>query len=94
MGDGTVSAAVWNDALEFPPEMEGYLSVFCAGGTAKGVTLSGLKYELEDAELTNTFPLGVSNEFVGVPARVSVKDGALLVLWQGENVEDALLRTR
>lgn len=92
IGDGTIAAAINNESLRFPAEMTGYLSVFCAGGTAKGVSLSGLKYELDRAELTSAFPLGVSNEFTGVPARVSVEDGALLVLWQGENVEDTLLR--
>lgn len=93
VGDGTVSTAIQNDSLHFPAEMTGYLSVFCGSGTAGGVTLSGLKYELDRAELTSSFPLGVSNEFTGVPARVSVEDGTLLVLWRGENVEESLLRT-
>ena len=92
VGDGTVSTAIQNDSLCFPAAMAGYLSVFCQGGTARGVTLSGLKYELNGAELTSCFPLGVSNEFTGVPARVSVEDGTLLVLWRGEHVEESLLR--
>ena len=94
VGDGTVSTAICNDSLRFPAEMTGYLSVFCEGSPAHGVTLSGLKYELDHAELTSSFPLGVSNEFTGVPAQVSVEDGTLLVLWQGEHVEERLLRTR
>jgi thiamine pyrophosphokinase len=93
IGDGTVSTAICNDSLRFPAEMTGYLSVFCGGGTARGVILSGLKYELDRAELTSSFPLGVSNEFTGVPAQVSVEEGTLLVLWQGGNVEERLLRT-
>lgn len=92
-GDGTVATAVHNGTLTFPARMRGYLSLFCNSGTARGVTLSGLKYELSDAALTGSFPLGVSNEFIGVPARVSVADGTLLVLWQGADVEDGLLRT-
>ena len=92
IGDGTVATAIVNDKLEFPAHMEGYLSVFCGGGTAKGVTLHGLKYELQHAELTADFPLGVSNEFTGTPARAAVENGTLLVLWQGGNVEEDLLR--
>ena len=60
--------------------MEGFVSVFCAGGTARGVTLEGLKYPLDHAELTSDFPLGVSNEFVGLPARISVEEGSLLAV--------------
>lgn len=93
VGEGTVATAVYNGELNFPAHMSGYLSVFCTGGRAEGVTLSGLKYELSGETLVSSFPLGVSNEFVGVPAQVSVENGALLVLWQGENVEETLLRT-
>lgn len=93
VGEGTVATAVHSGVLNFPGHMAGYLSVFCTSGTAKGVTLSGLQYKLACAELTSSFPLGVSNEFTGAPARVSVEDGTLLVLWQGENVEEILLRT-
>ena len=93
VGDGTVATAVYNGTIDFPDDMNGYISVFCASGTARGVALSGLKYELDGAELTGSFPLGVSNEFAGVPARVCVEDGTLLVLWQGGNVEETLLRT-
>lgn len=92
-GDGTVATAVYNGALDFPDSMKGYVSVFCASGTAKGVTLSGLKYELDGAELTGSFPLGVSNEFTGRSAGISVEDGTLLVLWLANDVEENLLRT-
>ena len=92
VGEGTVATAVHNSELNFPAHMSGYLSVFCTSGRAEGVTLSGLKYELSDETLTGSFPLGVSNEFVGVPARVAVADGSLLALWRGDNVEENLLR--
>ena len=54
-----------------------------SGEEARGVTLRGLKYELTDAALTCGMPLGVSNEFLGKEACISVADGALFVLWQG-----------
>ena len=93
VGDGTISTAITNDKLDFPAGMSGYLSVFCNSGTARGINLSGLKYPLTDGELTGSNPLGVSNEFTPSPAHVSVTDGTLLVLWQGDDVDATLLRT-
>ena len=88
-GEGWVVTAVRNGALRFGAEARGFLSVFCSGDTARGVTLRGLKYELEDAALTCGVPLGVSNEFLGKPALVRVADGCLFVLWQGEAAPEA-----
>ena len=50
--------------------------------SARGVTLRGLKYPLERYTMTGSFPLGVSNQFLGQPASVSVEDGCLLLLWE------------
>lgn len=80
-GDGWTVAAVTDGTLTFGEAHRGFLSVFCHGDRAEGVTLTGLKYSLEDAVLTNCIPLGVSNEFTGAPAAVTVKKGTLLVLW-------------
>ncbi len=93
VGDGTVATAVHNGTLDFPAHMSGYLSLFCSSGRAEGVTLTGLKYPLSNTALTSHVPLGVSNEFTGVPARVCVADGVLLALWQADDVDPALLRT-
>ena len=80
-GGGQVSAVLTNGSLSFPADLSGYCSVFCRGGTARGVTIRGLKYPLDNAALSEDFPLGVSNEFTGVPASVSVADGSLLIVW-------------
>ena len=77
--------AVKNGSLSFPAGADGILSVFCLGADARGVTLEGLHYPLEDGTLTAGFPLGVSNHFTGAPARVCVRDGSLLVLWDRKN---------
>ena len=71
--------------ISFPAQAEGIISLFCLGPDAKGVTLSGLKYTLENGTLTSGFPLGVSNHFAGEKAEISVNDGSLLVLWDREN---------
>ena len=81
-GEKTVATAVRNGTLTFPAAMSGYLSVLCNSGTARGVTLRGLKYPLERYTMTGSFPLGVSNQFLGQPASVSVEDGFLLLLWE------------
>ena len=65
--------------LVLPARPAGMVSVFCHSDRAEGVTIQGLKYTLQDAELTNGFPLGVSNEFVDERAEISVKKGTLLV---------------
>ena len=81
-GEKTVATALRNGSLTFPVSMSGYLSIFCNSGQARGVTLSGLKFPLEDAVLTSCFPVGVSNEFLGQSAQVTVEDGSLLLLWE------------
>ena len=75
----SVVTAVKNGALTFPAGCRGNLSVFTISGPARGVTLRGLKYGLEDGVLTPDLPLGVSNSFTGTAAEISVCDGTLLV---------------
>jgi len=65
----------------------GDLSVFAMDGPACGVTLRGLKYGLEHAELTPDFPLGVSNAFWEETAEITVRDGTLLI-WHGLDVQE------
>lgn len=81
LGEGTAVTAVCGGALAFSPQHTGTLSVFAWGGAARGVTLAGVRYPLEDAELTCDFPLGVSNEFLGRQAVVRVRHGTLLAMW-------------
>lgn len=82
VGGRFLAAAVRNGSLEFPAGLHGTISVFCLGADARGVTLTGLSYPLSDATLTAQVPLGVSNRFLGQPARIDVKEGTLLVLWE------------
>lgn len=84
-GVNTMAAVVKNGSLFFPAGCEGTVSVFCMGRDASGVTLKGLYYPLENGTLTAGFPLGVSNHFTGDAAEISVKDGSLLVIWEGKN---------
>ncbi len=58
-----------------------YFSLLCAGGPAKGISITGAKYGLENADLTMEFPLGVSNEVLpGKTAEVSLREGRLFLI--------------
>jgi len=82
VGNTTMAAVVKNGSLSFPAEAEGTVSVFCHGADAGGVTLEGLYYPLKNGTLTAGFPLGASNHFTGKPAKITVEDGSLLVIWE------------
>lgn len=43
-----------------------------------------MKYPLDQAELTDTYPIGISNEFIGEEAEVTVEEGTLLAVMQLE----------
>ena len=85
--NGTVITAITNDRLCFEKMPCGYVSVFSCSTKAEGVTLCGLKYELNNAVLTNTFPVGVSNEFIDRESSISVSDGTLFIVFPKEAKE-------
>ena len=79
------ATVIKNGRLIFKPKARGVVSVFCMGAEARGVSIRGLKYSLEDGVLTAGFPLGVSNHFVGEKSEISVKNGSVLVIFEKEN---------
>lgn len=56
------------------------VSVFAYGGSAQGVILRGLHWELDNAELSCDMPIGVSNYVENKGFEVSVREGALLIV--------------
>ena len=80
--ESEIYTVIKNGAISLKGEKDSYISVFAIGGVAEGVTLKGLDYEVENVTLTPDFPLGVSNKFTGKEAEISVKNGALLVIYQ------------
>ena len=82
IGEKCCLTALKDGEVRFTKEAQGIISVFCLGAPAKGVTLEGLLYPLNDYTLVPDMPLGVSNEFTGVPARVRVQDGAIVALFR------------
>ena len=85
IGKDYIVTCVKDGIIRFSADAAGILSVFCMGQDARGVTIKGLQYPLENGVLTAGFPLGVSNHFIGRPAEISVKQGSLLVLYDRAN---------
>lgn len=87
-GLNTVLYTVKNDSINLYCNADSYVSVFSLTDKSIGVTLKGLKYSLDNTTLTNSFPLGVSNECSfenkkpGEPSLVpvEVKEGILAVI--------------
>ena len=77
----TVITAIHNGKITLDKSNKGYISVISHSDVSTGVTIKGLKYPLENDELTNRFPLGVSNAFKGDEAEISVENGTLLIIY-------------
>lgn len=58
----------------------GYVSIFAVGGSVEGVSIKGLKYSLENSVLSSSFPLGVSNEYIGKKPEISFTKGTIMVI--------------
>ncbi|MBQ9968208.1 MAG: thiamine diphosphokinase [Oscillospiraceae bacterium] len=84
-GKTQIITAVSSETVTFSEESEGFLSVFAHSDVCKGVSLKGLKYELDGAELTNGFPLGVSNAFIGKKATVTIGSGTAILVYDRKN---------
>ena len=79
-GADTEIFSLRNGSLRLPRREGWSLSVFAMEDRCRGVSIRGAKYELERAELSSAFPLGVSNEWAAEEALISVEDGILLIV--------------
>ena len=79
--DGTGMVLIGKEeTISFKEGLEGYFSVFSLGESCI-LTLEGLKYSLQEKELKNSYPLGVSNEFMeGQKAVITVHKGTALMI--------------
>ena len=84
LGRDYAATVLSGEAIEFSGDATGIFSMFCLGGGAE-VSIEGLHYPLDHGRLTPDFPLGVSNHFVGRPARITVHEGLVLALWDRGN---------
>ena len=86
----TIVKAIYNSEISFDNSYSGYISIFSFDGDALGVTIKGLKYELDNVRLSCLKTLGVSNEFTGKNSSISVKDGVLIIVYHGKDDNTAL----
>ncbi|MGN0542403.1 MAG: thiamine diphosphokinase [Acutalibacteraceae bacterium] len=77
----TVITAITAGTLRFDSAYNGYISIFAHSDKCTGVCLRGLKYPLENAELSNMFPLGVSNEFLGIESEIVIGSGTAIIVY-------------
>lgn len=76
----TTLTVIKNSSVKFSAESTGTISVFSLTDKSVGVNETGLLYSLNNATLTNTYPLGISNEFNGEESEISVNDGVLCII--------------
>lgn len=79
--NGEIMTVIHNGAIRFSERSRGYVSAFSLCEGSRGVTETGLKYALDGYTMTNSNPIGVSNEFTGAQAEISVQDGTLLLVF-------------
>ena len=76
------SSRAWvvHDRLDLDLPVGTTVSLLAVGGPASGVTTTGLRWQLVDADLTPGVGLGMSNEVGGSQASIRVASGTLLVI--------------
>jgi thiamine pyrophosphokinase len=94
LGEGETIVLLQNETLRFRAGLSGIVSAFAYGAVAAGVYETGLVYPLTNATLTDDNPLGVSNEFTGEAAEISVRSGRLLVFYAGAPEDSDLFGRR
>jgi len=78
-GTGMILVAK-EEEISFQESLEGYMSLFSMGDVAT-VSIENMKYLLKEQEITNSFPIGISNEFIlGYKGKVTVHSGAVMMI--------------
>lgn len=81
-----IITAITNEKIIFNKENRGYISVFSHSDLSTGVYEKGLKYQLSNKTLTNSEPLGISNEFIGESAEISVENGTIIIIYDRQSI--------
>lgn len=83
-GDYIITALPVSKELAFSEKASGIISIFSADTEVCDVSILGLKYALNSGKLTNYFPLGVSNQFIGEKSKIVAQKGILLVVFPSQ----------
>ncbi len=79
--ENEIMTVIHNSMICFDQTYEGNVSAFSLETVSYGVTELGLKYSLDNYNMSNSYPIGVSNEFTGKESSITVKDGSLLIIF-------------
>ena len=78
-GEDFIATAIKEASAEFPPKKAGTISVFSATSECE-ISIEGLLYPLKNAKVSYAFPIGVSNEFIGQKAKITVHKGTAIII--------------
>lgn len=79
-GTDTILFSINNESISIPKKDNCYLSVFSISDKSTGVSITGTKYTVSNITLTNTYPIGTSNEWSSDSATISVECGMLIAV--------------
>lgn len=85
-----IITVITNDDYKIKAQKKGYISVLSLTQESKGVNIKGLKFILNQATLSNYYPVGISNEFIDQDAFIDVEEGSLMIIWNSPNPEKTL----
>jgi len=80
IGEDVEINIVRNGSIDIYGKADDLVSIIPFKDDAKGVTLEGLEYSLDDYDMKFSVPRGISNVMLKDNCRISVKDGVLLVV--------------
>ena len=80
LAEDTVITVFPADSMRFPRRDGWSFSCFALSDDCKGVTIRGAKFGCEGTDITNRFPIGVSNVWTGDAITVSARTGILMVI--------------
>ena len=84
LGQQNISTVMGPGTLKLEKGNKGFISIFAYGGGAEGVSLKGFKYNIFDTDLSAAYPLGLSNELMGLDAEIVLMKGSLLIVYERE----------
>lgn len=79
--DNFIAVCLNNQKIHFKKtDKDKTISIFSLDNTTDDVCIKGLKYEIKNANLTNDFALGVSNQSIGTEAIIQSGKGMILII--------------
>lgn len=71
---------ITDGTVKLPDLGDKFFSLFSLGEKREGISIKGAKYPLDRYTLTNDYPIGVSNEFIGEEVEITVSKGEVLLI--------------